>query len=186
MSMPEELRSVTDNTLHGLIADDALKFRILQKAAAEHNRRNGMHALRAVPLLCTVLAALLIIVTALNGLQAVPSSGPGNLISFTAGNDETLTESVFPGHYSPDSVVSIDMDGMTISNPERCSLLASILADKASAGNLSVAAGKKLLTFSFSDGKSISYHTEEPYLIGTDGRCWYCPDFFREFIGLSE
>ena len=32
MSRIEELRQVTDQTLHGLSADDSLKFRILQQA----------------------------------------------------------------------------------------------------------------------------------------------------------
>ena len=34
MSRPEELRQITENTLHSLIADESLKFKILQKAVS--------------------------------------------------------------------------------------------------------------------------------------------------------
>ena len=40
MSSPEDLRQITENTLHSLIADESLKYRILQKAASSETIRS--------------------------------------------------------------------------------------------------------------------------------------------------
>ena len=186
MSRLEELRNVSDNTLHNLIADDALKFRILQKAA-EQTMPKDTHGFRPVPILCTVLAALLIAVVALNALQAVPSSGPGDLNSFTAGNSDPLASSLFPDGYKAESVVSLVIkDTGNINSSEQCSMLAGILIDQASADETVQPIPDKDLTFAFEDGKALSFQVKEPYLIGNDGQCWYCPAFFSELNKLIQ
>ena len=71
MSRPEELRQITENTLHSLIADESLKFKILQKAAS--SEQNDMsRQKRIIPAFCTVLAFLLIAAFSLNSIRAVP------------------------------------------------------------------------------------------------------------------
>ena len=54
MSRIEELRQVTDQTLHGLTADDSLKFRILQKAAGGEETKKPYF--KPVPVFCVRLA----------------------------------------------------------------------------------------------------------------------------------
>ena len=94
MSRPEELRQITENTLHSLIADESLKFKILQKAAS--SEQNDMsRQKRIIPAFCTVLAFLLIAVFSLNSIRAVPGSEPGELNSFVAGGSDAAV-SLFP------------------------------------------------------------------------------------------
>lgn len=186
MSRPEELRSATENTLHDLIADDALKFRILQKAA-QQKTAGKTYGFPAIPVFCSVLAVLLITVVALNSLQAVPDAGPGDLISFTAGNSDSLAVSVFPEGCSPDDVVSVSMDqDVAITDSESCARLAQVLLEKATVAEKFVPSGNTGVTFVFEDGQTLTFSAEDPCLAGNDGRCWNCPEFFSEFSQLTE
>ena len=101
MSRPEELRQITENTLHSLIADESLKFKILQKAAS--SEQNDMsRQKRIIPAFCTVLAFLLIAAFSLNSIRAVPGSEPGELNSFVAGGSDAAV-SLFPEDFDPES-----------------------------------------------------------------------------------
>ncbi len=182
MSRPEELRQITENTLHSLIADESLKFRILQKAASsEHQDRS--YGRKLVPVFCTVLAALLIAAISLNSIQAVPSSAPGELNSFTAGG--TNTSSLLPEDFNPDSVLSVRIEHLgSIDDSDHCSALTQLLLDQSVQADLidSVTDGKLFITTS--EGESYVFLIRDPYLISQDNQCWSCPAFFSQFNKL--
>ena len=72
MSDPAKLREASEKVLYGLRADDTLKQKILMKAAAGGDT-GSRRAFRPLPVFCGVVAALLVAVIALNGLEpAVP------------------------------------------------------------------------------------------------------------------
>ena len=178
MNRIEDLRSVSENTLHGLIADDSLKFRILRKAAGEKETRRGF-SFRTVPALCGVLAALLVMVLALNTLQPVPAAGPGEINVFAAGSAGQENETVFMKDFSPDSVVSVELEGsFRTDDPEKCAFLAGILAGKAEKIEAVEIEGDIHLILTASEGTQMTFTVCDPYLIGEDGRCWSCPEFF--------
>ncbi len=178
MNRIEDLRSVSENTLHGLVADDSLKFRILQKASGETETRRGI-SFRTVPALCGVLAALIVMVFALNTLKAVPSAGPGEINVFAAGGAAQEIEPFFPAGVAPESFVSVELEGsFRTDDPEKCALFAGILAEKAEKAWPVEIEGDIHLILSASDGTVLTYHVCNPYLIGDDGRVWSCPDLF--------
>ncbi len=72
MTKLEKMPQITDQVLHGLVADEGLKHRIVQKAAslpAEEERRNSSFRLAPV-LLCSLVAVMILAVFLLNGLQS--------------------------------------------------------------------------------------------------------------------
>lgn len=178
MNRIEDLRSVSENTLHGLVADDSLKFRILQKAAGETKPRSGF-SFRTVPALCCVLAALIVAILALNTLQPVPTAGPGEIKVFAAGSAGQENVSAFRDKIDPASVVSVELEGsVPITNPEKCASLAGILADKAEKAFTEIE-GENHLILTVSDGTAYTFTVCNPYLIDdADGSCWSCPEFF--------
>ena len=179
MSRPEDLRQAAENTLYGLKADDALKFRILQKAAESSVKpHRGLN--RTVPVLCTVLAALLIAVVALNSLQAVPSGGPGEINVFAAGMTNS-GNGMFPADFDPASVISITLEGCKpVTSPEQCSALAGILLDHAQPAESSDSSDQLTVLIASKDGLSCSFFANDPYLSDANGHCWYCPAFFTQ------
>ena len=185
MSKPEQLRRITDNTLYGLVADDALKHRILRKAAEQDHVYTGRH-FHAVPALCTVLAVLLIAVLALNTLKPVSSSGPGEIIAFTAGNTHSQSASVFPSGFNPATVAAVSFDGITIADPQQCSFLCSLLLDKTESAGSVMEFSQNRLVISSMDGTAYTFDTDEPYIISPDGRSWKCTSFFNEFGKLNQ
>lgn len=185
MSRPEDLRKVTEITLHSLIADESLKFRILQKAVSyEQNERSRQKKL--IPLFCTVLAALLIAAVSLNSIKSLPASGPGDLNSFTAGGTNIAT-SIFPEDFRPDSVLTVEMENLgTISDPDQCTVLTKILLNQSVPSDDAdpVQDGKLIVTTS--EGESYVFMVRNPYLINGDNRRWSCPAFFREFNNMIK
>ena len=169
MSRPEELRQITENTLHSLIADESLKFKILQKAAS--SEQNDMsRQKRIIPAFCTVLAFLLIAVFSLN--------------SFVAGGSDAAV-SLFPEDFDPDSVLSVEMEHVgTISDPDQCHALAQLLLQQSTQADHAdpVADGK--LIVSGSEGQTYVFQIRDPYLISESGICWSCPGFFSEFSNM--
>ena len=184
MSKPEELRLVAENTLKGLTADDSLKFRILQKAAGEtaSERRRFM---RPVPVLCSVLAVMLVAVLALNTLQAVPSAEPGNINSFTAGGADPGA-SLFPEGFDAGSVGSVIFNGTIIMDSENCAVLASSLLEHSSETDLPEVSTGSVLKITDKNGISVSFTAEDPYLVRSDGRAWSCPAFFSSLEAMTE
>ena len=183
MSRPEELRQITENTRHSLIADESLKFKILQKAAS--SEQNDMsRQKRIIPAFCTVLAFLLIAVFSLNSIRAVPGSEPGELNSFVAGGSDAAV-SLFPEDFDPDSVLSVEMEHVgTISDPDQCHALAQLLLHQSTQADHAdpVADGK--LIVSGSEGQTYVFQIRDPYLISESGICWSCPGFFSEFSNM--
>ena len=179
MSKPEELRLVAENTLNGLTADDSMKFRILQKAAGDAESKR-VRILRPVSVLCTVLAVMLVAVIALNTLQAVPSAGPGNINSFTAGSADSDAH-LFPEGFDPDSVTSVSFNGFIISDSGKCTELVSTLIERASETNPPEISAGSPLEISDGRGITVTFTAEAPFLIGDDGRTWFCSEFFDAF-----
>lgn len=181
MRNPEELPKVTEQTLYGLVADDSLKYRILQKAA-DPSGQSGRKAFRTVSVLCTALAVLLAAVLSLNTLQAVPSGGPGEINVFAAGGTGSGVSVLMPEEFDPDCVISITMDGIgTTTDQQQCARLAAILKNQSNpAGTAAESEGNRLQILT-EDGTAYSFGVSEPYLTGNDGQCWNCKDFFTEF-----
>ena len=180
MNRIEDLRSVSENTLHGLVADDSLKFRILQKAASgETETRRGL-SFRIVPALCGVLAALIVMVLALNTLRPVPAAGPGEIIVFAAGGAGQENEFIFNEGFSPESVVSVELEGsFRTDDPEKSAFLAGVLADRAQKTEGVEIEGDIHVILTAADGTKMTFTVCKPYLVGDeDGRCWSCPEFF--------
>ncbi len=182
MSRIEELRQVTDQTLHGLTADDSLKFRILQQAASGTETKKP--SVRPLPVLCAAFAALLVMVLALNSLKPV-SNVPGEINVFAAGSTEKPADmeqaGLLPAGFETGSAVSVELDGAgSVTDPEKCAFLAEILAGKASPSEHVYAACGNHLKITSADGTVLTFGANEPYLIAEDGSCWSCPEFFNE------
>ena len=188
MSNLEHLRQAAENTLHELTADEALKNKIFQKAADQNNTdTHPSRSLRPIPLLCSFLAVLLIGVFALNALQPVPSSVPGELNSFTAGSSDSNTASIFPDDFIADSVSSIKLDETRIiTDQNQCSLLVGILLNQAVQTEASESLSQESMIITVLDGSVFSFELHKPFLISQDGHWWSCPDFFTELDHTAE
>ena len=186
MSRPEDLRQITENTLHSLIADESLKYRILQKAASSEQIDTSRQK-KLIPVFCTVLAALLIAAVSLNSIQAVPSSVPGDLNSFTAGGTDSASSLLLPKWFNPDSILSVEMEGLgTINDPDQCAALIQLLIDQSvSAAHTDQGTNGKLIITS-SGGQTYVLMISDPYLITQDNQCWSCPGFFSEFNNMVK
>lgn len=185
MSRPEELRQVTEKTLYGLTADDSLKCRILQKASCSTASKHRFF-LRPVPVLCTVFAALLAAVIALNTLQAVPSAGPVEIKSFIAGNI-IVHSSLFPDGFDPYSVISVTVEGSgTVTDPEQCRMLISVLQDYAVPAESDALSDHSTLEITEESGGTFTFDVCNPYLSDEDHQVWSCPEFFSSFDRIIE
>ena len=71
------LRNESEKALYGLKADETLKYRILQNAAAEPERKTRK-SFQLIPVMCVVAAALLFSVLLLNGIPPVSHPEAGN------------------------------------------------------------------------------------------------------------
>ena len=185
MSRPEELRQITENTLHSLIADESLKFKILQKAASsEQNHRSRQK--KVIPAFCTVLAVLLIAALSLNSIRSVPGSEPGELNSFIAGGSDAAV-SLLPEDFDPDSVSSVEMENLgTINDPDQCTALVQLLLHQSIPADHPDSAADGKLIVSASEGQTYIFHIRDPYLISENGICWSCPAFFSEFNNMMQ
>lgn len=185
MSRPEDLRQAAENTLYSLTADESLKFRILQ-SAAELSGKPSRSFPRTVPVLCTVLAVLLIAVVSLNTLQAVQNTDPANINVFAAGMTDSGNRPL-PAGIDPSSVISISMEGHEpLTSSEQCALLTGILIDQSKSADSSFSINTDKLVFTADDGSSYSFFTDDPYLSDGNGQCWSCPGFFAEFERIKS
>ena len=185
MKKIEDLRQVTDHALYGLTADESLKFRILQKAA----QPSGVHQKRVfhtVPVLCSLIALLLIAVVALNSIKPVVPSTPGEINVFAAGSKDTVEPEIYQeavcdiSDIPAASVSSIEISGLgRITDPDQCTLLVSILQEKAESADTDPAAGSVSLVIRTSEGAEYRFYANDPYLTGN--KTWSCPDFFSSF-----
>ena len=85
MTGPEQFRQYTDQVLFGLKADEQLKHRILQKAAETGQPEKKSFFRRPVPVLCSMVAVLVLCVFLLNGQKPVSSDPAAEINTFAAG-----------------------------------------------------------------------------------------------------
>lgn len=196
MKKPEDLREVSDQVLHGLTADDSLKFRILQQAAEGKGKelRHGFHPL---PVFCTAVAALLIAVLVLNSLKPVDPASPAEMNVFAAGADETahpvdrqesISLSYVLNTVKPENVTSVASSGIgKTEKTDQCAALIRLLQEKAVITDSADPSAHESLTITFTDGTVCYIGAEEPFLIGDV--CCSCPSFFsqlRQYVEKRE
>lgn len=183
MNRPEDIRVVTDKALYGLTADESLKFRILQKAAAcnEKEQRRFAHP---VPVLCAVVAFLVIVAVSINGIQPVQPVVPGEMTVFAAGGTDERTVSsiakIESGH-----VVSVEVTGLgTIADSTQCDSLVGLLKNNADSTAEEPEQWTDKIVIRTDDGSVYEYNAAEPYL--ADGANLQCPAFFSMMHELLD
>ena len=179
----ENLREETESALYGLTADDSLKYRILQKAAQtpiEETKRN----FRPFPVLCSVLAVLLLLTVALNQVRPLSTIEAGDITVFAAGRKEEGSTSVFSNIEASD-IISMELTSVgKIDTPEDCSALLGVLRQDSFPAADEKWDNEEYLVICTADGQSIRYPVNEPYFL--DNTCWECEavfDQFREITG---
>jgi len=180
----ENLPEYSDNILNGLTADQSLKHRILTKAAEQPEKKNNL-LLHTVPVLCSLIAVLLVAVVMLNELKPVPVSDQDDMTVFAAGSNQTASPETGLGfadvmnESGSKTITRIEFDnGNIISKPETCSLLFSILKSKAIPVDHQELPESAVITMSLSDGSSVQLEVYPPLL--TDGNnTWTCQEFFN-------
>lgn len=174
----ENLREETESALYGLTADDSLKYRILQKAAQtpiEEKKR----IFRPFPVLCSVLAVLLLLTVALNQVRPLSTVEAGDITVFAAGRKEEGSTSVF-SNISASEIVSMELTSVgKIEAQEKCSALLDLLRQDSFPAADEKWDNEEYLIISTTDGQSIRYPVNEPYFL--DNTCWECEAFFDQF-----
>lgn len=182
MMGPEKLHEATEKALYNLTADESLKQRILQKAAAAETDTQKRRRFTSIPAFCTVMAALMLILVVMNGLQPVDPAASVEINVFSAGSSQDV--SVAGNEYAdvldnldPNQVVSVELtDVGTVSDPEACASLVSLLQHNSVSSDYSIEKAVHTLYIISSDGSSLSFVAEEPYL--SSGSTWSCVEFF--------
>lgn len=183
MNRPEDIRVVTEKALYGLTADDSLKFRILQKAAA-YNEKEQRRFAHPVPVLCAVVAFLVIIAVSINGIQPVQPVVPGEMTVFAAGGTDDRTVSsiakIESGH-----VVSVEVTGLgTVEDRTQCDSLVELLKNDADNSEEEPDQWPDKIVIRMDDGSVYKYNAAEPYL--ADGANLECPAFFAMMHELLD
>lgn len=183
MNKLDDLRTITDRVLYGLTADETLKNKILRNAAQTPEKHKKI-SFQPVPLFGMVLVALIITVLAVNRLQPVRPSTPGEITVFAAGSEEKDESgnndlvSVLP-ETSSDAISKIEIPGLGMTDdPNLCARLVDVLREKAETADSSVDADTDLNIIT-DDGTVIRFSVKEPFVIGD--KCWSCPEFFELF-----
>lgn len=144
MNKLDHLPEYTDQVLHGLRADSSLKQRILQEAASsgEASSRPFSFSFRPGPVLCSIAAVMLIVLTVIGSRVAIPTaSEPGKIVSFAAGKQgsSAVPESVSLirlGDLDPGEVLSMEIPGLgKVTDPENCAELMRILQNESVAAD---------------------------------------------------
>ena len=184
MINPEMLRDETEKSLFGLTADDSLKARILQKAAQTAEASARKPVIHPVIALCTVVAALLLMVVALNHIHPTDPFSPGEVTVFAAGGiDESA--SVPLSRINTESISSIRFgDTAVITDPELCSSLVRILQNESAiADGVSLSSSDKMI-IRMTDDSQYEFTVEEPFISAE--QCWSCPAFFLRVHELTD
>lgn len=174
----ENLREETESALYGLTADDSLKYRILQKAAQTpaETTKKGFHPF---PVLCSVLAVLLLLTVALNHVRPLTPVEPGEMTVFAAGGKEEGSTSVFSS-ISASDIVSMELTSVgKLESSEKCAQLLSMLQQESFPAADEKWDNNEYLIISTSDGQSVKYPVNEPYFLYNT--CWECQSFFDLF-----
>ena len=188
MNKLDNLPEITDHVLHELTADESLKFRIMQTAAQGSVKKTGRSSFHPVPILCSVIAVLLLTVFALNGMKPVDPYKPGNLNVFAAGSlttEEPVTlVSPFAG-IDASSVRSVLWTGHgSVTSAEDCFSLVNTLQKSTGANEPSAVETENRIIITMNDGTSYSFEEKEPFLIS--GQAWECSAFFHDFHMMTE
>lgn len=184
MMNPEMLREETEKSLFSLTADASLKNRILQKAAQTARASDRKPVVHPVMALCTVVAALLLMVVALNHIHPTDPVAPGEVTVFAAGGKDESASVPFT-EIDAETVSSIRFkDTGIITDSDLCSSLIRILqSDSKSAIGVSLTSSDKLIV-RMADNTQYEFTVEEPYLAGEE--CWSCPSFFSRIHELTD
>ena len=183
MNRPEDIRTVTDKALYGLTADESLKFRILQKAAA-CEKKSSRRIAHPVPVLCAVAAFLVIIAVSINGIQPVEPVVPGEMTVFAAGGtDDRAASSI--GKIESGHVISVEVTGIgTVTDPSGCDSLIGLLKNDAESTVEGPDTWPEKVVIRMDDGTVYEYQAAEPYM--DDGRSFECSAFFSMMHELLD
>ena len=189
MKRPEDLPQITDHLLRDLTADQAMKTRILQRAARETYQPDRPAFRRTLPAACFAVAARLLLVFLLTGKTALPSvTEPGEITVFTAGSvpdsfsdADTASESGFFAGIGiePERIVSIEIEDTTVvSDRQKCFDIADLLNRQAIPARLPDESSVRYRTAGFvtDDGTRFACQVCEPYL--KSDSLWSCAAFF--------
>ena len=183
MNRLEDIRTVTDKALYGLTADESLKFRILQKAAA-CEQKGARRIAHPVPVLCAVVAFLVIIAVSINGIQPVEPVVPGEMTVFAAGGTDDRTVSSI-GKIESGHVISVEVTGIgTVTDPSGCDALIGLLKNDAESTAEEPDKWSEKIVIRMDDGSVYEYKAAEPCL--DDGRNLECPAFFSMMHELLD
>lgn len=139
MNKLDHLPEYTDRVFHGLRADNSLKQRILQEAVSSRDAssRPFSFGFRPGPVLCSIAAVMLIVLTVIGSRVAIPAAPePGKIVSFAAGKQgsSAAPESVFLirlEDLDPGKVLSMEIPGLgKVTDPENCAELTRILQNE--------------------------------------------------------
>ncbi len=109
MSRLEQLPEISDSVLHDLRADDALKYRILQKSLDQPSRAVTRSPRRSIIALVSLSAAM---IAAFIFLGSVRSVSTDTALSVSASQTESFSESIHTitaGGRRSDSPIGLDM-----------------------------------------------------------------------------
>ena len=170
----EDLRHETDSALYGLTADDSLKYRILQKAAQTSvNKKQRMHPF---PILCSVLALLLLMLVGLNQIRPLSPVTPGEMTVFAAGGTDEISIPAFSSIEASD-VSSLELASVgTVNDPDLCYSLIKTLQSNSKPAAIDNIPDQDKLLIHMKNGCIYEYAAYAPYL--SDGVCWECQSFF--------
>lgn len=186
MIQPEDLRSATERVLHNLKADESLKHRIIEKTVSA-NVPAPRSSFKPVAVLCGILAAFLLVISAINGIQ--PLSDPGGISMFTAGNQTSKDEQDKPilnlVVLSEGDILSIRSSaGQMINDKQKCAFLLGLL-EGAKPVDDEIDVQRDTITIVKSDGTENVFAASAPYL-SADGLTWECRAFFDEIREMAE
>ena len=193
MSKLDRLPEYTESILYDLTAGQDLKQRILNTAADDsENKKRGL-LFHPVPVLCSLVAVLLIVAVFINGLKPVVVPDEGQMMVFTAGGNQTEAPENISSfervlyEIEPETIERIELDNnVTIYNDDKsCTELFRILKDKAVLDNGQILPESSVMTIVMKDGSSFQTEIYRPWL--TDGKkVWICKDFFDKVNSITE
>ena len=190
MITPEKLHEATDRALYGLTADESLKQRIFQKAAACEASGQKITGRNILPAFCAVMAALVLILTSVNGLRPVDPASTVEINVFSAGSSDKSdsAETSYPDIFDDldsNNVISIELSDVgKITDAESCAALISLLKNSAVSADCSFTGSEHSLIIESTDGTKLSFDVTEPF-IGAE-KCWSCESFFESLHKMIE
>ncbi len=190
MITPEKLHEATDRALYGLTADESLKQRIFQKAAACEASGHKITGRNILPAFCAVMAALVLVLTAVNSLRPVDPASTVEINVFSAGSSDKSdsADSSYPDIFDDldsNNVISIELSDVgKITDVESCKALISLLKNSAVSADCSFVGSEHSLIIESTDGTKLSFDVTEPY-IGKE-KCWSCESFFESLHNIID